>query len=86
MQPQKGKGIDVRLIAAILVLLCAVLAYVVYSMRGGGEEINRAATTDSTSTSVQISGAAQTPADKLPETNPFKKETNPFKQYSNPFE
>lgn len=83
MQPQKG--IDVRLIVAIFVFLCAALAYVVYSMRGG-EETNRAATTNSTSTSAQISGAAQTPADKLPETNPFKKETNPFTQYSNPFE
>ncbi|MEK7509720.1 MAG: hypothetical protein AAB605_03330 [Patescibacteria group bacterium] len=36
--------------------------------------------------SAQVSSAVETPADKIPETNPFKAaETNPFKSYKNPF-
>lgn len=39
-----------------------------------------------TSVGAQVSSAAQTPADKLPETNPFEAKTNPFTEYTNPFE
>lgn len=82
MQPTKG--IDMRIVVGILVLLCAGVAYALYVSRDRGTADVAPAADDSTS--AQISGAAQTPADKLPETNPFTAETNPFKGYANPFE
>lgn len=44
------------------------------------------AESENTSVGAQVSSAAQTPADKLPETNPFTTKTNPFTAYTNPFE
>jgi|GEM_PF-1426829 len=84
MQP--AKGIDVRIVVGILVLLCAGVAYALYVSRDRGAADVAPAPTADNSTSAQISGAAQTPADKIPETNPFKAETNPFKGYKNPFD
>ncbi|OGG57809.1 hypothetical protein A2853_04090 [Candidatus Kaiserbacteria bacterium RIFCSPHIGHO2_01_FULL_55_17] len=81
MELQRNATMSLIIGGVVLLILVAVGTYF-YS--GSGDTVP--ADTTELDIGAEISGAAETPADKLPETNPFKAaETNPFKGYQNPF-
>ena len=72
-------------IGGALVLIIIVAAYVFYAPQQSEplpetSPVSAAATTtDATvDVSAEVGGAVETPADKLPETNPFSDYKNPF--------
>ncbi|MBI5457998.1 hypothetical protein HY971_04730 [Candidatus Kaiserbacteria bacterium] len=81
-----ARGLNLPLaIGGVLVLLIIAAVYFFYapqqqsSAAPEAEPASVATTTDTTvDVSAEVGGAAQTPADKLPETNPFSDYKNPF--------
>jgi len=69
-----------------IVLILFAGTYYYYSSRLATTASEEPAAATDESVGAQVSSAVQTPADNLPETNPFEAETNPFTQYQNPFE
>ncbi|MDO8576656.1 MAG: hypothetical protein Q7R90_05105 [bacterium] len=72
-------------IGGALVLLIAGAVYFFYTPQQQNtavpeaEPVSAATTTDTTvDVSAEVGGAVETPADKLPETNPFSDYKNPF--------
>ena len=68
------------LAGAAALLVIAVLAYVYLY---GGQPASPA---DTQPIEAPASASIKTPAETIPETNPFTAETNPYEQYENPFE
>ena len=71
-------------IGGALVLLIAGAVYFFYTPQQQDNAVSETApvsastTTDTIDVSAEVGGAVETPADKLPETNPFSDYKNPF--------
>ena len=75
---ESTKGMNLPLIAS-LVLVCiiaAALSYFFYRQKSIQSEIPVIDT--GPNVGAEVSGAIESPAEKLPETNPFKNYKNPF--------
>ncbi|OGC87495.1 hypothetical protein A3C20_02945 [Candidatus Kaiserbacteria bacterium RIFCSPHIGHO2_02_FULL_55_25] len=65
--------------ALVLVIIAAVYFFYTPQQQSAPTPVPAATTTDITvDVSAEVGEAAQTPADKLPETNPFTGYKNPF--------
>ena len=76
-----GARMPILATVAVLVIAAAVAAYVVYRPAPAPAPAQDAAapTLDSgPDVSAEVSGAVQSPAEQLPETNPFSGYKNPF--------
>ena len=71
-------------IGGVLVLVIAAAAYVFFAPGGESVPVSQPASQQALQidsgpdVAAQVSGAVETPADKLPETNPFSDYKNPF--------
>ncbi len=75
MEPARGLNLPL-VIGGVLVL---VIVATVYFFFAPGQESDSIPQIDSgPDVAAQVSGAVETPADKLPETNPFSGYKNPF--------
>ncbi len=85
MEPHKSANV-LMIGGAVAVLLIVGGAYYYLSYMATTATSEESAMASEDSVSAQVSSAVQTPAENLPETNPFDAEANPFTQYQNPFE
>jgi len=76
MEPSRNLNLPL-MIGGVLVLIIAAAAY--FFFVPGQESVQvPEIDTSASDVSAQVSGAVETPADKLPETNPFSDYKNPF--------
>ena len=83
MDITQGRNLPLA-IGGVLVLLIAGAVYFFYTPQQQDNAVSETApvsastTTDTIDVSAEVGGAVETPADKLPETNPFSDYKNPF--------
>ena len=79
MEP-KFEGTNTALIgtAVALLLIIGGAAYFLTSSRAPSTESQIPEITEAPDVSAEVGAATETPADKLPETNPFSESKNPF--------
>jgi hypothetical protein len=82
MEPQKTPNIPL-IVGGALALAALASAVWYYGVRPASAPEPSAG---EDTVGANISEAAQTPAENIPDTNPFRAETNPFADYPNPFE
>jgi len=79
----RGRNLPLA-IGGALVLLIAGAVYFLYTPQQQDNAVSETApvsaatTTDTIDVSAEVGGAVETPADKLPEMNPFSDYKNPF--------
>ncbi len=83
MEPNEtASGLDMRVVlgAAVSLVILGVIAYFLYSLTPQSPEIQTQTPVLDTSPDIgaQVSGAVESPAEKLPQTNPFEGYKNPF--------
>jgi hypothetical protein len=77
MEPQKNTNIPLIIGGAVVVAIAAVL-YWYYALPKQSAVPTVDTSVTSPDVSAEVSGAVETPAEKLPETNPFNDYKNPF--------
>lgn len=76
MEPSRGLNVPLVIAGVIVILVIAGAVYVFFPQK---QEVTQTPEIDTgPDVSAQVSGAVETPADKLPETNPFSGYKNPF--------
>lgn len=70
-------------VALGLVILFAAATFYYYAIRDNQSAMEAPSAIPS---EPSVASVTENPAEKIPETNPFKKADNPFNGYKNPFE